>query len=197
MNSSMKPRFFKAQKLQMLAFLLMPSCEPLSLGQAYLIVNRWYSGGSKVAISKNQYRLNIFSENCVYCNRMKKVKQIFVFFFAAMVFLTTSGFAFHTIQCQITGDTYQSVIDKKCCCELSAQRKKCCNEESLVVKVDSQVDLKGFNFHLNPLFLAAFYTQYIELYLPAEYEVKYLSYFKHSPPLAEQEIIILVQSFLL
>lgn len=128
---------------------------------------------------------------------MRKVKQIFALFFAAVVFLTTSGFAFHTIQCQITGDTYHSAIDKECCCAISTEARKCCNEESLVVKVDSQAALKGFSFNENPLFVAAFFNQFIRLYFPAEYEAKYLSYFKHSPPLPEQEIIILVQSFLL
>lgn len=129
---------------------------------------------------------------------MRKVKQIMAFFFAAVVFLTTSGFAFHTIQCQMSGDTYHSVIDKKCCCEASQENKrKCCNEETLVIKVDSQAALKELNSNVNPLFVAAFLTQYVALHFPAEYEVKYVNYLKHSPPLPEQEIIILVQSFLL
>lgn len=127
---------------------------------------------------------------------MGKVKQIIAFFVAAVVFLATSGFALYTITCQMTGGTYHSVIEKTCCCEGSTE-EKCCSEESLVVKVDSQAALKEFNFNVNPVFFGAFVTQFIELVHPVLYKVDYLSYFKHSPPLPEQEIIILVQSFLL
>lgn len=126
----------------------------------------------------------------------RKVKQIFAFFFVAMVLLTTSGFALHTITCEMTGNTYQSVIEKKCCCEGSTA-DECCNEESLVVKVDSQAPLKEFNFDVNPVFFGAFFSRIIKLVHPAVNKVNYLNYFKHSPPLPEQEIIILVQSFLL
>jgi hypothetical protein len=129
---------------------------------------------------------------------MKKAKQIFVFFLAAMVLATTAGFAFYTIHCQLTGDTYNSIIDKKCCCQIPKEiGEKCCDEESLTVKVDTQAALKEFNANLNPLFVAAFFTQFIDLSFPAEYKVDYLSYFKHSGPVPEQEIIILVQSLLL
>jgi hypothetical protein len=130
---------------------------------------------------------------------MRKAKQIFVFFFlAAMVLATTTGFAFYTIRCQFTGDTYHSVIDKKCCCEIPKEiGEKCCDEESLTVKVDTQAALKEFNVDLNPLSVAAVFTQLIDLSFPAEYKVDYLNYFEHSHPLPEQKIIILVQSFLL
>ncbi|MBW3545395.1 MAG: hypothetical protein KY428_07345 [Bacteroidetes bacterium] len=128
---------------------------------------------------------------------MRKVKQIFALFFAAVVFLTTSGFAFHTIQCQITGDTYHSVIDKECCCAISTEARKCCNEESLVVKVDSQAALNELNFDVNQVLFGEFFTHFIKLFHPAVNKVNYLNYSEHSPPLHEQEIIILVQSFLL
>jgi hypothetical protein len=129
---------------------------------------------------------------------MRKAKQILAFFVAAMVLTTTSGFAFHTIRCQFTGETYHSVIEKNCCCETPKEKgQKCCDEESLTVKVDTQAGLNQFNVNLNPLFVAAFFTQFIDLSFPAEYKVDYLSYFKYSAPLPEQEIIILVQSFLL
>lgn len=113
-----------------------------------------------------------------------------------VVLLTTSGVALHTITCGMSGETYRSVIEKKCCCEDSTE-DECCNEESLVVRVDSHAPLKEFNFEVNPVFFGVFFTHFIKLLHPAVNKVNYLNYSEHAPPLHEQEIIILVQSFLL
>lgn len=128
---------------------------------------------------------------------MGRVKHILTVFLVGTVFLTTSGFALHTIQCQMTGDTYYSVVEKICCCEASGEKTKCCDEESLVIKVDSQAALKALKFDVNEVFVGAFFTYFVELVYPAANKANYLSYSRNSPPLPEQEIIILVQSFLL
>jgi hypothetical protein len=129
---------------------------------------------------------------------MRKAKQVFGLFLAAMVLAATNGFALYTIHCQFTGDTYHAMMDKNCCCGIPKEiGEKCCDEESLTVKVDTQAALKEFNVDLNALSVAAFFTQLIDLSFPAEYKIDSLDYFKHSRPLPEQKIIIFVQSFLL
>lgn len=120
------------------------------------------------------------------------------FTLVAVLLTSTSGFAVHTIQCLITGDTYESLIEKECCCGTPKQEgKKCCDDKSSFENVDAEVAQQEVSYNINPVFFTALIIQLTNLQLPALQEAQYLNYLKNSPPLPDQDIVTLVQSFLL
>ncbi len=132
---------------------------------------------------------------------MKKLKQIVCLTLAMVMLAVTSGYSFHSIKCQMTGEEYYSAIIKSCCCGTPQQdeSKKCCTEESTLVKLDSEYTKLQVAPEINPVFVAAFISHFVLFSIPQPslaLEAN-LNYLTQSPPLPDRQIFILVQSFLL
>ncbi|MFH6983336.1 hypothetical protein [Marinoscillum luteum] len=129
---------------------------------------------------------------------MKKLKQIVCLTLAMVIVAVSSGFSFHSIECQMTGEEFHSVITKSCCCGSPMQKesKKCCDEESVVLELDEDYTLEHVTTQISPVFLAAFISSFVFDGIPSVSQ-KFDSVNLKSPPLPKREIIILVQSFLL
>lgn len=130
--------------------------------------------------------------------RMKEIRKIFSLSLAVVILTSSSGFSFHSIECQMTGEVFHSVISKSCCCgsPMQDESKKCCDEQSVILELDNDYTHKQVVPLLSPVFLAAFISYFIYDGLPSSAQ-KFDSVNLKSPPLPEREIIIFVQSFLL
>ena len=115
-----------------------------------------------------------------------------------VIVAVSSGFSFHSIECQMTGEKFHSVITKSCCCGSPMQDEsiKCCDEESVILKLDEDYTLEQVTPQVNPVFLAAFISSFVFDGIPSVSK-KFDSVNLKSPPLPDREIFMLVQSFLL
>jgi hypothetical protein len=132
---------------------------------------------------------------------MKKLKHIVSLTLAMVMLAVTSGYSFHSIKCQMTGEEYNSVIKetKSCCCDTPQQdeSKKCCTEKSTLVKLETEYASQQVAPEINPVFVAAFISHFVLFSITQSSIDANLNYLTQSPPLPDREIIILVQSFLL
>lgn len=129
---------------------------------------------------------------------MKETRKILCLALAMVILTVSSGFSFHSIECQMTGEEFHSIITKSCCCGTPMQdkSKKCCNEESVILELDEDYTLDQTSPQVSPVFLAAFISHFVFNSLPSATQ-KFDSVNLKSPPLPDREIVILVQSFLL
>ena len=130
---------------------------------------------------------------------MKKLKHIVCLTLAMVMLAVSGGYSFHSIKCQMTGEEYYSAITKSCCCGTPRrdESKKCCTEESRLVKLDTEYAKLQVAPEINPVFVAAFISHFVLFSITQSSIDANLNYLTQSPPLPDREIIILVQSFLL
>ena len=128
---------------------------------------------------------------------MKKVKQIFTLLLASFMLIVSTGFALHSVECLITGETFHSVHNADCCCGTHEKHEQnCCDDETLVIKVDTEAVQKEFKTSVEPVFFTAFIIHFVNFAFSTA-DIDYSTSVRHTPPLPDRDIIILVQSFLI
>ena len=86
-------------------------------------------------------------------------------------------------------------IEASCACGNSEMPSNCCKNENEYHQLDEDYTVVESDINLKATFITAFISNAISIYAADVYEVsEYLSF---KPPLIEQDITVLVQSFLI
>lgn len=129
---------------------------------------------------------------------MTLTKRILSLSLAVIMLFAANGFAVHTTLCLMTGDLYPSPGAKKCCCESPKNcGSKCCQEHTEILKIDLEALQVKLDKNACFTFFAAFVYQYLYLIFSPDRATNLLKYSKYKFPAAGQDVIVLVQSFLL
>ncbi|MEX2594123.1 MAG: hypothetical protein WD426_15220 [Anditalea sp.] len=127
-------------------------------------------------------------------NIARKIASVFLL----LVLLTTStGFSLYTAFCQMTGESYSSVIiENHCCCPDTDSADMCCDQEAEYVQLDFESSVSALQINVDTHFFVA-WIQYQVNQLFQDKDLNPSKYFNYRPPLIERNIPVLVQSFLL
>lgn len=129
---------------------------------------------------------------------MTSIKRILSLSLVVIMLFATNGFAVHTTLCLMTGDLYPSSGAKKCCCESPKDcGSKCCHEHTEVLKIDLEALQVKLDKNIDLTFFVAFVYQYLYLTFSPDGVTNLSNYDELKSPTAGQDIIVLVQSFLL
>lgn len=125
---------------------------------------------------------------------MRKLVNILLVF---LLLFSTAGVAISKHYC---GELLQSISvngPAKSCCESQEMTEGCCSEEVSFDKADElQLSQLNLNLSFSPYILYYTASSLFNFSLEQTDQNYFISYFD-SPPTAEQEIFVLVQSFLL
>ena len=125
---------------------------------------------------------------------MRKLANIFLIF---LLLFSTTGVVISKHYC---GEILQAIVlhdDTKSCCDSQEMPEDCCSDDVSVAKID-EIQLSHLNVDLSFSPYILYYTAFSLFEFSSEQldETKFIAFFE-SPPIPDQEIFVLDQSFLL
>ena len=128
---------------------------------------------------------------------MQILKKISNLSLVIIFLIVTSGYTISTSFCKMSGKTTYSLVKKDCCCQSEEAVWNCCNNTTYFLNLDTKAVKTNVKIQVNDQFFLIPVQSFILSLLFPDTKYKETRYAKYSPPPLEENIPVIIQSFLI